>query len=250
MKIFMCFLCHNFQRRLAWMLSSIAQQEPYDADLHIDVACLPKNGEPSTERLVYSFGSRGMNIGFTHHEREVFAKRGLVRNRQIKQAFDMGADWIFFADADNVYHPSFFRELVANLKGPCAGVTKCIYSKEKKHTEKEATDAHARMAMLSPHIPYAYLRASRIPTIQKGNKPVAAGCMQVCSMDAVMAAGGYYVTEQKCGDRHLFNKGQKARSDRQFRSRMGGSHRIYLPTQIHLGHLRDKEEGTHLELQR
>lgn len=250
MKIYFAVQTHNFQRRLCWQLSSIYEQEPFDAELEIDIACLPDNGDPSTEYVCAFFQNRGLDVQLSYHDKETFAKRGLVRNWQIKDAADRGADWMFFADCDNVYSPDFFRLLVDRLRTDCADVDSCIYSKSKDHTETEATEQHARLTRWSPWIPAAYLRAQKIPTIRKGNKPVAAGCMQVVRMDAIMDAGGLYVEPERCGDRHLFKKGQRARSDKQFRSRMGGSYHIALPKQIHLGHHRDKEEGYHLEVQR
>ena len=145
----------------------------------------------------------------------------------------------------------FFKLLVEGLKGPLANVTNCIYSKAKAHTVVEQTNEYARLALQCPYIPHTYLRASAIPRTSKGNKPVAAGCQQVCSMAAIKEkTGGLYVPEGKCRDSHLFNKGQKAKSDKQFRTAMGGSTHYPLPMQIHMNHLRDKEEGHHLEGQR
>lgn len=246
--------CHNFQRRLCWQLSSILQQNPFDADLSIDIACMENNGEPSTEYVMEVFTAKGLNISFDSiyrggHGKEKFAKRGLVRNDQIESAIEDECDWIFFADCDNVYHPDFFNQLVEQLKTTKA--TNCIYSKEKIHTEVEDTNAHAKLAMQSSLIRDAYLRAQKIKKTGKRNKNVAAGCMQVCRVsDIVEKNNGLYVDPEKTRDSHLFKCGQGAKSDKQFRRAMGGSTRIYLPTQIHMNHFRDKEEGYHLEEQR
>jgi len=251
LKIFFAVQCHNFQQRFAWQLSSLLEQDPFGAELKIDVACMVKNGIPSTEYLCYAFANRGLDVGYTYYRREVMARRGVVRNWQTKAAQVWGADWIFYADCDNVYSKDFFKLLVEGLQGPLANVTNCIYSKAKAHTVTEQTDEYARLAMQCPYIPYAYLRASHIPRLTKGNKPVAAGCMQVCNMGAIQAkTGGVYVPEKSCRDSHLFDRGQKAKSDKQFRRAMGGSTQYSLPIQYHFGHDRDKELGYHSEAQR
>jgi len=75
--------------------------------------------------------------------------------------------------------------------------------------------------------------------------------MQVASLSAIeLRNEGVYVDPEKCKDSHLLRQGQRAKSDVQFRRSMGGTTRIKLPTQIHLNHRRDKEEGQHLTEQR
>jgi len=249
MRIFFAVVCHNFQRRFAWQLSSLAQQNQFDAELVVDVACLPDNGEPSTEYLAYAFQDR-LDVRLSYYDGETFARRGLVRNEQIKLAESVGADWVFFADCDNVYHPVFFQELVMSLNGEHKNAKNCLYSVEKLHTDPMRTNYHARLAKDRSYIPDAYGRAIRIPMIHKENKICAAGCMQVVRLDAIMKKGGMYVHPGQCLDYHLFRRGQRARSDKQFREMMGGGTRLFLPVQIHLNHERDKELGHHSEAQR
>ena len=248
MHIRFAVLCHNFQQRLCWQLSSILEQEDFDARLSIEVACMPLNGNPSTEYVCDFFRGRGLDVEEYYYPKEIFAKRGLVRNEQTKHAKEMGCDWMFYADCDNVYSPDFFHCLVEHLKMTHA--TNCIYSKWKDHTEVEPTNQHARLAAMCPYIVDAYRRAdNEIPKIVKGNKPVAAGCMQVCRISDIQEkTGGIYVENSR--DSHLFNNGQGAKSDKQFRRMMGGSTHIALPKQIHLNHVRDKEEGKHVDQQR
>jgi len=262
--IYFAIQCHNFQWRLCWQLSSIAQQisahtelpkyqysDPIPEDLGrmpeiiVDVAYMPGNGIPDTESVIWYYRQKGLRIVDTVVEdRELFARRGLVRNLQIKNADSRGADWLFFADCDNVYHPHFFCRLARALE-KYDGPPRCIYSREKVHTEVGATDAVARLAMINKGVNYAYERAMSLPRIQKQNKNVAAGCMQVVKPEW---CGGVYV--KRSNDRHLFEDGQKARSDVRFRNRIGGQHRIHLPVQAHMNHTRDKEVGYHLECQR
>ena len=262
MRIHFAIQCHNFQHRLCWQLSSILQQvsanteipsyiehEPIPQDLGtlpeiiIDVAYMPNNGRPTTESVIDHFRSLGLHIEKTEiTDREVFAKRGLVRNIQIKNAIN--SDWIFFADCDNVYHPHFFCKLARELEK--LDTRKCVYSVEKIHTEVEPTNAVMSQVFTNKTISRAYEKASALPDSGKSNKNVASGCMQVVKTENV----NIYVNPEECRDHHLFNRGQRARSDIQFRRRMGGQHRIYLPTQIHLNHSRDKEARKHLEEQR
>jgi hypothetical protein len=212
-------------------------------EIIIDIAHMPDNGIPSTEAVIGHYRGKGLRIRPTVVEdREVFARRGLVRNLQTANAEN--ADWIFYADCDNVYHPHFFCRLARALEQydgpPC-----CIYSREKIHTQVKPTNQLARLALTNMGIHYAYERAMKIPRIEKTNKRVAAGCMQVVKPKWTK---GYYV--KRANDRHLFDSGQKARSDIRFRRRIGGSHCIDLPTQVHMNHTRDKEVGYHIEDQR
>ena len=117
MKIYFAVQCHNFQRRLCWQLSSILEQEPFDADVKIEVASLSDNGTPSTGDVCYTFTGHGLNIcNSIYTDRSRFARRGYVRNDQLAAAKAFDADWIFFGDCDNVYPPDFFCELVKKLK--------------------------------------------------------------------------------------------------------------------------------------
>ena len=251
------------------MLSSILQQrdcnstenphrlyapDPVDLPelpiIEIDVACMPRNGEPCTEALSYIFQGKGLNIKANiFNDRDEFAYRGLVRNQQIQNAREANADWVFFADADNVYSPYFFALLRGELdKMPRE--RRCIFSREKFHTEPAYTQEMVKMCMFQTVVGDAYRRALKFDRVTKGNKNVAAGCMQVVSMKALAEVDYLYVDPVTCRDRHLFDSGQKARSDLQFRKRMGGCVNVELPVQVHLNHQRDKEEGRHLEVQR
>ena len=248
--IYFAIQCHNFQLRLCWQLSSILDQvDP--PQIVIDIAHMPQNGRPTTEFVCAKFRNRGLRIRETVIEDEdLFAKRGLVRNCQIENAKVEGADWLFFADCDNTYSEDFFKLLHVELDKLGYDHPGVIYSREKWHTVAPETSRWTHLAYTNPVIRFAHRRALKIPRMQKSNKRVAAGCMQVISMKRIEEGGGYYVTPEECGDSHLFRRGQGAKSDKQFRRRMGGSKRIFLPAQVHLNHLRDKEEGRHLEGQR
>jgi predicted RNA-binding protein with PUA-like domain len=207
---------------------------------------MPNNGRPSTEDVVRFFQSQGLHI---HHtiisDRDVFAKRGKVRNVQARNAAEYKADYTFFADCDNVYHPDFFHLLQVTLDRmqPMA----CLSSADKYHTEPVITQDHARLAATNHLLLHAYNRALEIPRVKKVNKHVAAGCMQVIKTELCK---GYYVRDRSVRDLHLFDQFQGARSDIQFRRRFGQSIMAVLPHQIHMNHERDKEARRHLEDQR
>lgn len=203
---------------------------------------MPGNGNPTTEMLLEYFSDL---LNVTHTivtDKEIFAKRGLVRNLQIENS---DSDWIMFCDADNLYPKNFFSHLFGHIN-KYNGPPKCIYSKEKLHTEEDI-NKYLNITQGNMHVNDAYNKGNDIPMIKKSNKPVAAGCMQVVRKDWT---GGYYVTAEECRDKHLFKRGQRAKSDVQFRKRIGGSHRIKCGLQIHLNHARDKNLGYHSEEQR
>jgi hypothetical protein len=61
---------------------------------------------------------------------------------------------------------------------------------------------------------------------------------------------GYYIKPEECCDRHLFNKGQRSRSDIALKRKIGRQRISGLPKLIHLNHNRDKDFHRHLEEQR
>jgi hypothetical protein len=78
-----------------------------------------------------------------------------------------------------------------------------------------------------------------------------AGYFQLVNREHVMTnCGGLYVDPSDCKDWAWDEKGQKANSDKQFRSRIGGIRKIETLPQYHLNHSRDNEAGFHLETQR
>ena len=248
MRLLFAVQCHRFERRLAWQLSSIAGQLGDIPDILIDVATLAGTGYVG-QVVADVMGHCDHAFSLRQYGKiDRFAYRGYMRTDQILLARQNKCDWVFFADCDNVYSPDFFALLKAEIDKADPKDSGCIYSVAKHHTEVSATDV-AVMHGENTYKADAYEAALKLPRIKKANKNVAAGCMQVCALESIMSrTGGSYVEKTK--DTHLFNKGQGARSDIQFRRIMGGGRRIELPAQIHLNHARDKEAGKHLEDQR
>lgn len=236
-----CVCCHNFQRRLIWQLSSMIEQTCDMSDVQIRVSSMKDNGSPSTEKVVEYFKGLGLNV--VHRVMEdtnIFAKRGLVRNIDVKES---KAEWMFFSDCDNVYAPNFFTQLKEYLE--TSTVTNCITSIAKYHTDVGATNKIMECSSLDA-VSDSYKGALAIPMIEKRNKRTAAGCMQVVKRSEIIEDTYVY----NSNDKHLFKKGQHALSDKQFRRKQGGSTFVKLAPQVHLNHFRDKEVGYHLETQR
>lgn len=255
-----CFaiVCHNFERRLAWQLSSLAQQ--VDAPgLLIHIATMAPN---DVQRVVDWTLPKSRHHAFVYeyaaNDSDEFAYRSIVRNRQIDFALERNYDWIYFADCDLVYHPQFFCELAKFLTGEGAEVDKCIYSRSKWCTELTATEKMLdknmrKRSFIGCYMEDAFDKVAALPhrRERKAQKNVAWGGCQIVKLSAIVEKneGRYSVRPDSCGDSHLFRSGQLARGDRGFRSALG-QHHYMLPPQVHVEHRRDKEAGFHLEEQR
>ncbi|MBI3881185.1 MAG: glycosyltransferase family 2 protein [Verrucomicrobia bacterium] len=243
--------CHNFQRRLCWMLSSLAQQTARDVAL-VDVAHLPRNGAPATEAVLDFFGADVRLKSSAWDDHGTFQKRGLVRNRQLAEC---ATEWLLFADCDMVYHPEFFARLAAELSANHAKATHMLSSGRISNPQEAANELVDGAIGAAPVcVAEAFACASGLPRIVKRN--VGAGFSQLINARHA-PHGGYYVTPQENADWAWDGQYQKARSDFQFRKRLGrlGGARRDLPewfsqNLIHLNHHRDKEAGRHLEEQR
>jgi hypothetical protein len=216
------------------------QQRRCKARIHQDVAVVAGEQNPYRfpEKKRGQFTLRYYPTGY-----ETFAKRGLTRTEQIERAVKAGATHIFFSDADHVWPLRFFEQLCRKLRHD-PYIDRCVTSRRKLHTTIEAADALVEEARVHRLIENAYRKALALPMIRKPNRKIAGGAMQFCSMLAVMdKTQGIYVQPKRCMDSHLFRRYQMARSDMQFRRRMGGSAAWELPLPIHLQHRRDKEHG-------
>lgn len=239
------------------MLSSILEQNIWPFKLIVDIACMPNNGEPlTTEQIAEFFISKKMDVRLSiFNDKDIFARRGLIRNEQTKKFIASKYDYIFYADADNVYPIDFFSVLICKLKAFGKDIDNCIYSPAKVHTIKESTNDLINSTKSElPLIKDPFVRALNLPRLEipkdKQKNGAAAGCMQVVSRKTMIekCKGIYCDIPNK--DRHLFNHGQKAWSDMHFRGRVGESNKMRLPFYIHLQHNRDKEFKKHIEEQR
>lgn len=238
-KIDILLFCHNFQRRLCWVLSSLLQQT--NQSYTVNIASLPNNGNPTTEGIIRYYRNRGMII--LHHiftNKDIFAKSSIIKNYQIK---DCSSEWILFHSADHVFPTTYIDQLCNNLNG--CKVDTCLGSRGKYHTNEEETN---KIINGDIYIEKVYQKANDI--IKKGRDRRVGGHLIVNRNALIKKTGGIYNSPDHCRDRHLFKKGMKSRGDLWFKSKMGGIANIKLPPLIHLNHTRDKELGYHTEEQR
>jgi hypothetical protein len=240
MNITIAIQCHNFQRRLSWMLSSILGQHQ---DITVAVDAMSGNGEPKTEYVTDYFRRAGMDIQFTAwNDLAEFERRGVVRTAQVQRC---KTSHILFADSDMVYAPDFFEELFSEVDQNYPGMY--ISGRMSQETPDYANDLIRNVPAL-PLVKQPFELAKKLPLVKRGC--VGAGFFQLVRLDA---CGGYYVRPEECRDWRWSDKGQKAKSDQQFRHRIGLKQRLarwFWANQIHLNHARDNQAGCHLEEQR
>lgn len=238
--------CHNFQKRLCWMLSSLVQQQPGDFKITVDISHMQGTGRPTTEVVADLFRQQGLSIKLTTYtDIQEFQFRGLTRNRQIEAC---NTDWIIFADTDMVYPFNFFTHLSTLLvTDEWAKETRCLFS-DRFSTDLDATNALVDTQVYPTVIPGAWKQAK---ALRGHNMPsVGAGYFQLMNVKALKEQhGGYYVRPTENKDHSWLTRHQKAHSDKQFRNRVGWRP-IPLLEQIHMQHVRDADVGYHLELQR
>jgi hypothetical protein len=247
MKLYHACQCLDYELRHCFQVSSLLEQVVClrPVELLLDVATL--EGEENALRFPV-FEDRAVaknltvSLRYYPTPRETFAKRGLTRNVQAKRAYDRSADWVWWADCDHIYPPDFLRRLCFHLhRHPYE--TKVISASRKLHTDKDAGQALAETARGCPFIEDAYTKVLGTPMRYKAERNVAGGSMQVVSAEVMRSLRWRYVDPRHCLDRHLFRRCQRARSDLTFRHRCGGSTMLDLPLQVHLDHIRDKEDG-------
>ncbi len=251
MKVEIAISCVWFQRRLCYMLSSIAQQiNP--PELIVSVAYLPNNGKPNTESVCALFKSQ-LNIKEVICTPEEMPYRGMVRNRQLK---DSSADWMLLADTDMVYHQLFFNDLQKKLEGDLKNETKCISASRISLDQKFCVDFFNQNPERYPLIiPNVADEVAQFP-INRGHgrgvgkdgvtRNVGAGYFQLANVENLRKNhnGVYWRAEGRCDPSWGY------KSDRQFRKMVGGTCPIQTLPQYHLNHERDSDEGKHMENQR
>lgn len=251
MKIELCVLVHNFQKRLCWLLSSIKQQVGDLPDIVISVASLVNQGDPSTEEVIGEFRLRGLNIKHMICDRDTIAQRGLTRNRHILER-DIDTDYMFFSDCDHIYEETFFAKLKQVIGGPGQlYYSNCSF---KKHTIIEETNELVN-SFKSLYILNAYKIADTLnanPDIHK--RKIASGSIQIVHVEDIKKIGNTYTGSDHAPDAYMFRDGRKCRSDRGFRWRLrdvgvGSKNLRKLPRRIHLDHNKDTR-GHHIEEQR
>lgn len=242
--------CHNFQRRLCWMLSSLAQQT-YPGLVAVDVAHVRGNGKPTTEKVLALFSDALAIRSSAWDDFNQFQLRGLVRNRQIAEC---QTEWLMFGDCDMVYHPEYFDRLMNELDRQHKAASYMI-SSGRTSNPPELTNAmvDGLFEQYPLTITKPFERSNSLP--KRPMRNVGAGFCQLINMSHC-PHGGYYVSPEENRD-WKWTRGSNPKSDMQFRRRIGrdGGDRQRLPhwfseNAIHLNHDRDPEAGRHLETQR
>jgi hypothetical protein len=241
--------CHNFQRRLCWMLSSLAQQTVPEL-VTVDIACMRENGKPTTEEVAGRF-SGGLKVELDFWDDfKAFQRRGFVRNKQLREC---RTDWLMFGDSDMVYHPEYFERLCVelSLRHP---VAKYMLSSGRTSNPKEKTNELVDFHVLdtAAEVAGAFKLADALPKHPMRN--CGAGFCQIINVKHCPHEGYYVDGSNRDWD---WNRGSNPRSDVQFRRRVSGlgGQRQALPDwftagAIHLNHNRDPDFGRHLEEQR
>jgi hypothetical protein len=232
--------CHNFQRRLTWMFSSVL---PQARGIVFMIDAMHRNGDPQTEAVEAKFRHIGMTIDFkAWTDMAEFERRGIVRTAQVQRC---KTPWILFADSDMVYAPTFFAALKKHIDSEFPGMYTSGRMSQDSHA---ATDALIEMTKNSIQVEDPFTRACSLDLV--GRSCVGAGFFQLVKLES---CAGYYVHPVECKDWRWSGKGQKAKSDQQFRHRIGIKQRLprwFWANQIHLNHARDNQAGCHLEEQR
>ena len=234
MKLEIAIHQHNYQHRLCWMLSSILQQEGECPDIVVSLAYLPDSGNPTSEEVIKFFRDKGMEII------EVKLEDGQQKNRAISRnirAKETEADWILFADSDIVYDPHFFEDVKNRLRRKrLKNVTKVIGAdrhsldipfciKYFDEDERVYPCEVENVAELVSVWPLKWIHGKRI----------AAGNFQLANVQAIKDKGGVYSGRKR-------DHWRRTKSDRQFRSHMGGRIGMDVLPQYHLNHSRSGPE--------
>lgn len=228
MRLDFCVLCHNYQRRLCWVLSSIVQQIGDIPEITIYISSIKNNGNPKTEKVVKEF-SKKLNIKHIIHKKiDEILVRETVRNRQVKES---NSEWIFFGDCDHVFPVNFFELLKQKLSFPrYKKLNGILYSPWRFTTEEKPTQEI--MQSKRYYIENAYKNALQIPQINKGIVKIAGGAMQLVRRDLI---DGYYTNCDGPSRKGII----RFNSDIAFRQRFkDGPGLLRLPRMIHLNHLR------------
>ena len=234
LKLEICIHCHNYQKRLCWMLSSILQQSGNKPDILVSISYLPNSGKPTTESVIKLFREKGLNILDVPLEKGQESNRAIPRNIRAKAT---EADWILFADSDLVYEPSFFEDIWKQLESDqfknetrvigadrySLQIPFCIkYFEEDKREYPCVIDSVA-------DIPKDW------PVQWKSGSGIAAGYFQLANVSAIQRKGGVYSGRKS-------DVWRATRSDRQFRVHMGGRVPMNVKKLFHLNHDRGGPE--------
>ena len=240
--------CHSFGKRLCWALSSLAQQtrRPSSSAPWFRVSVAYAADEPgpwAAAEVLKQFERKLWVVRHEYPDMASMMSRGATRDRAARQT---ECEWLFYADCDAVYHPSFMDKLGSELLrlGPDAE-GRCMWSPRRTMAEDEG-DALVGAMPAPCLVGGAFAKADKVS--KEWSKPRACvGNTQIARTLDVRARGGY--SPGKSDASWLVGAGN-TRSDVGFRKSMAGCVKLDLPDQIHLNHKRDAGSGRHLTEQR
>lgn len=223
----------KFERRLCWLLSSVAQADkPKSMDIVVSISYIPGTGDPDCDSVVDLFTQRGLCFdNSVFQDDSVMRFRGNCRNIRLKET---KADWILFADADMIYPKTWFTELEKYITGSHASSRRCLFG-ARKTVPLSSANMEVESRKYPCEIPDAYATLNKYRC--KRQPARAAGNCQIANVEVVRQDhGGVYVAKNKDSD---WNKRDvRTFSDIFFRGKMG-QEQLALPLQIHLNHHRD-----------
>ena len=234
LRLEICIHCHNYQKRLCWMLSSILQQQGEKPDILVSISYLPNSGNPTTESVIKLFREKGLDILDIPLTAGQESNRAIPRNIRAKET---KADWILFADSDLVYEPLFFEDVRRQLES----------DKFKNETRVIGADRYSLQIPFcvkffeedKREYPCVIKNVADIPKdwpVQwKHGSGTCAGYFQLANTAAIKNKGGVYSGRKS-------DVWRATRSDRQFRVHMGGRVPMDVLKLFHLNHDRGGPE--------
>jgi hypothetical protein len=165
---------------------------------------------------------------------------------------------MLFADTDMIFHTRFFYRMIELITTDdqykdYEGIMTCgRWSQDNSIIEKTNQFVNLLVYDKPAYIVDIWsLADTKLDKVSRSN--VGAGFFQLINMKKCNH-DGFYVEEDKCKDYDWEEKGQKAKSDQQFKRRIGFKKRMpswFSEAQMHLNHERDNMfNGKHLEDQR
>jgi hypothetical protein len=223
-----CIQQYSFTKRCWWQLSSLAQQINktnilYKLNIHKNDPFYKLN-----KHLISTFQSL-VNLKVKIWDDERFFKRGDVRNLDLKEATKQ---WIIYADADVVFHPTFFSMInTISLK-----IDKMnVISRFNTSIDDGYSLVDSQRYEGQP-IKKVVDRITKYPLRQSCS--IGAGYFQLVNVNFIRSKGFNY---SERSDSALNSKrGPSYRSDRHLRSLMG-LNKIEIAPLYHINHYRLKD---------
>jgi len=245
-EITICVLLYEFQKRLWWMLSSLAQQEAWRGQPvpKFTIRLSTCRGDAHwglTWRLKSVLGEL-LAIDVCEYRNDTFNFRGRVRDRDARAA---STEWLLFSDADTLYHPQFWARLAAGYMADLpAGqfMLACTRDKLQRDDSYRLVDS---VAYEDQPVPDAYARAHKAWRANPGpqSRATGIGYFQLCRRQAVLDRGGYVLDSDVPESSFLITDGKWGQSDTNFQKGWQIVPIEGLPERLLLQHLHRNRPG-------